>query len=361
DFTIADMHETRRRAALLPAGLNPWTTTATAIASIDYVKRPEILPAVAACRWDIVVVDEAHGVARGSDRYQAVSSLCRRAAYVILLTATPHSGDRSQFDALCELGSLDGDCLLVFRRDRREVALGAGRRVHCLHVRASREEQQMHDLLARFTQAVRTDRGDNDRDAWLALTTLHKRALSSAHSLEVSIERRLAALPCGGDDLGSQLLLPLDEGAGEFDTSDEAPAWTVPALNDPHRERRMLARLREAAQAASAGESKLNVLRRLTRRLQARQEPAIVFTEYRDTLAHVHDTLQRPCAVLHGGLSREQRRAALEEFQQGRVQLLLATDAGGEGLNLHQAARTVINLELPWTPTRLEQRIGRVD
>src|SRR6185295_9991974 len=98
DFTIADMHEMRRRTALLPAGLNPWLTTASAVASMDYIKRPEILPAVIACRWDVIVVDEAHGVARGSDRYGAVSQLCQRAAYVILLTATPHSGDRSQFE-----------------------------------------------------------------------------------------------------------------------------------------------------------------------------------------------------------------------------------------------------------------------
>src|SRR5206468_7075440 len=64
-------------------------------------------------------------------------------------------------------------------------------------------------------------------------------------------------------------------------------------------------------------------------------------------------------AILHGGLSREERRASLKLFQRGG--LLLATDAAAEGLNLHHACRIVINLELPWSPIRLEQRIGRVD
>ena len=61
-------------AATLPVGLNPWSTLPIAIASIDYVKRPEVLPAVAACSWDLVIVDEAHGVVGGdSDRHVAVS------------------------------------------------------------------------------------------------------------------------------------------------------------------------------------------------------------------------------------------------------------------------------------------------
>jgi superfamily II DNA/RNA helicase len=91
------------------------------------------------------------------------------------------------------------------------------------------------------------------------------------------------------------------------------------------------------------------------------QERAVVFTEYRDTLLHVRDRLGRPCAVLHGGMARHERRASLEEFTSGNRQVLLAPDAAGEGLNLHAGCRTVINLELPWNPTRLEQRAGRVD
>jgi ATP-dependent helicase HepA len=113
-----------------PAGrLNPWSTNPIAIASIDYVKRPEVLPAVAACSWDLVIVDEAHGVGGDSDRYVAVNMLAARAAYVLLLTATPHSGDRRAFASLCGLGSLDADPLLVFRRSRKAVQIGVPQRV----------------------------------------------------------------------------------------------------------------------------------------------------------------------------------------------------------------------------------------
>ena len=92
-----------------------------------------------------------------------------------------------------------------------------------------------------------------------------------------------------------------------------------------------------------------------------------MFTEYRDTLMHVRERLLEqtlPGAaplVLHGGLDREERAAVLAEFSRTPRRLLLATDAAAEGLNLHRQCRLVVNLELPWNPMRLEQRIGRVD
>ncbi|HEV8244716.1 MAG TPA: C-terminal helicase domain-containing protein, partial [Polyangiaceae bacterium] len=111
-----------------------------------------------------------------------------------------------------------------------------------------------------------------------------------------------------------------------------------------------------AAETASRRETKLDALTRLLRRIG---EPVLVFTEYRDTLLHVRDVVAPNAATIHGGLSRDERRASLARFARGGI--LLSTDAASEGLNLHQKCRVVINLELPWNPMRLEQRIGRVD
>ena len=149
---------------------------------------------------------------------------------------------------------------------------------------------------------------------------------------------------------------------GELDDADEAPAWQpAMTLRDRARERRLLTSLAAAAQAAAARETKLSALCRLLHRIG---EPVIVFTEYRDTLTrveHVVRSLGKRTVILHGGLSRHERSAALRAFDAGERAILLATDAAGEGLNLQGACRIVINLELPWNPMRLEQRIGRVD
>lgn len=64
---IVDGPLLRRAAVALPVGANPWVTAPLAIVSIDYLKRPEVLPAAAACNWDVIVVDEAHAACGDSD------------------------------------------------------------------------------------------------------------------------------------------------------------------------------------------------------------------------------------------------------------------------------------------------------
>jgi superfamily II DNA or RNA helicase len=353
---VVDFGAVARRASALPYGVNPWTTWPIAISSIDYVKRAEVLAATAACAWDVIVVDEAHGLATDSDRHAAVAALAASAAYVFLLTATPHNGDRRAFASLCAIGS-HGDRLLVFRRTRESVQPGNLRRVHRLFVQPSDDERRMHAMLAGFSRAVRAERGDDTREMWLALAVLHKRAYSSARALALTVERRLSALE-PERETAAQLELPLDE-HGESDADDDAPRWLAAiGLRDKVHERRLLIALAAAASAAAIHETKLSALSRLLRRLR---EPVIVFTEYRDTLLHIARTVGCPTAILHGGLSRPERAAALRAFAARERTILLATDAAGEGLNLHRGCRTVINLELPWNPMRLEQRIGRVD
>ena len=256
------------------------------------------------------------------------------------------------------------DRLLVFRRTRQEVELGPGRRVHRLAVIPTSDELHVHRLLDEFTVAVRQDRGDADRDVWMALTMLHKRAFSSTRALELTLRRRLIGL--AESTAGpSQLVLPLDDAEGELDQADAGPVWTGPALNDVGRERLLLSTLADAAGCAAKAESKFNRLGRLLASVGRRGEHALVFTEYRDTLCHLQEWLttatRSRVGTLHGGLSRSERQRAIDDFVSGRLPILLATDAAGEGLNLHRSCRVVVNLELPWNPVRLEQRVGRVD
>ena len=96
------------------------------------------------------------------------------------------------------------------------------------------------------------------------------------------------------------------------------------------------------------------------------RQKLVLFTEQRDTLTYLQrqitSLLGRPNAVevIHGGLGRDERRKAQESFlHDPEVQVLLATDAAGEGINL-QRAHLMVNYDLPWNPNRLEQRFGRI-
>jgi superfamily II DNA/RNA helicase len=177
------------------------------------------------------------------------------------------------------------------------------------------------------------------------------------------VERRLSALSLPAEINVEQLALPLGDPHGDVVTADEPPSWPSDLrLSDPRREHKLLAALASAAQAASRRESKIATLCRL---LQRAKQSAVVFTEYRDTLmrlrAGLAAGLRTAPLVLHGGLAREERATVLADFSRSPGQLLLATDAAAEGLNLHRQCRLIVNLELPWNPMRLEQRIGRVD
>ena len=327
--------------------------------------------------WDAVVVDEAHAVTSGTDRRAAIDAIARRSRHVVLLTATPHGGDPAGFDALGRIGRGPGDDdpIVVFQRSRADVGDGRPRKTTVLTVVPSDAERRMHDLLHRYSRRVWQEAGARGDDrARLVAIVLRKRALSSAASLGVSIERRLALLSAPQPDEPWQLNLPLAPVSDEDPLDDDvAPAMlAAPGLADPKRERRWLAAIADAARLAMHDERKMAFLLRLLARLRRSSagpethagEAAIVFTEYRDTLARLQDriaTAGHPVVVvLHGGMSPAERTLVQQDFNK-HGGILLATDAASEGLNLHHYCRVVIHYELPWNPSRLEQRAGRVD
>jgi superfamily II DNA or RNA helicase len=361
--SVADAHWLRGTARDWPPDVNPWSLPGTYLTSIDFVKQPEVLRAIEQTTWDLVILDEAHTSSSASERRAAAHALASRGRRVVLLTATPDIGDANRFGALCSIGQLDPDepPLGFFRRTRAELGEGQARRSTFVRVRPTRSEQRMHLLLERYTRRVWKEAVTRrDAAARLVAMLLCKRALSSARSLAVSVRRRLDLLARAPSPPGNQLLLPLDDedGQPEDDVRDEELG--APGLADAAVERRLLERIRQAAEAASVGESKIA---RLLRWLARIPEPVIVFTEFRDTLEQLERELQRvgrTVVCLHGGMDRVDRSRAQSRFHAGGA-VLLATDAAAEGLNLHYRCRIVLHFELPWRPARLQQRAGRVD
>jgi superfamily II DNA or RNA helicase len=358
----ADAAWLRASVAERPADVNPWSLPGIYIASIDFAKRAEVLRALEDVTWDLMVLDEAHLASASSDRRAAAHAVASRSRRTVLLTATPDAGDPIAFDALCAIGTLDRTepPVMFFRRTRADVQGGAARRSVLLWVQPTPAERRMHDVLERYTRRVWLEStARQDARAKLATIVLRKRALSSAASLAVSVQRRLALLTGTPVAAERQLLLPLaDEDPLADGVDDEDLA--APGLADVRRERRWLAAVDEAARHAARAESKAA---RLLRWLARVSEPVIVFTEYRDTLYRLERLVRatgRPVTILHGGLEPGERHKAQALFNAGGISLL-ATDAAAEGLNLHHHCRIVLHYELPWRPARIEQRAGRVD
>jgi superfamily II DNA or RNA helicase len=95
------------------------------------------------------------------------------------------------------------------------------------------------------------------------------------------------------------------------------------------------------------------------------KEKVIIFSFYRGTLAYLERRLVaqgHTCVVIHGGIDYDERRRVVEEFNSDTgPRLLLSSEVGSEGIDLHHRCRVLVNYDMPWNPMRVEQRIGRID
>ena len=353
---VLDHLRVAETSAALPQDINPWSTHSTMIASIDFVKRPEVMAALADVPIDIIIADEAHHLTPGTDRGEAVHALAARAPWCVLVSGTPHSGDRAAFDYLSGIGS-HGDGLTIFRRSRRDAGFTSSRRERVVRVRSSAAEMALHEAVDAYTRAIWRGKGTTDPSVQLIAITIARRAASSPLALERTLQRRLQLL---GEPISqpTQAALPWDED-DDADGCGAPLLLSKPGLDDEVSERSAIARLLDLIARCDRAAK----LRWIGRALERLREPAIVFTEYRDTLEALIATLPSRvrAGTICGTTPADQRRAAIESFNAGGIDVLLATDTAGEGLNLHRRCRLVIDVELPWNPLRLEQRLGRVD
>jgi len=385
-------------------GRNPWREFSQVLTSMDFAKQDDVLSTLADVEWDLVIVDEAHKLAayrygektRKTQRYRLGEVLAKNSRFLLFLTATPHRGDPENFRLLLALLDPDlfasaelleeavrrGENPLVLRRLKEDlktidgVPLFPPRHVHTVLFRLSPEEANFYWALTRyvregFNRALDTER----RNVQFALMLLQRRLSSSLYAARRSLERRkdrLQKLLQKGELLRERGEIEEEE----LEDLPEVERWKVEeellsrltasqTLEDLAEEIRALEELIRMARELERQEveTKLRELQGLLRTLGEKYpgEKLVVFTESRDTLEHLAAKIQRwgySVSVLHGGMNLEERIRAEAEFRE-RTQILVSTEAGGEGINL-QCASLMVNYDIPWNPNRLEQRMGRI-
>ncbi len=353
---VVDRTAFRLRSRDAPHGLGPFAAPCRVVLSMELAKRPDVLTQLLAITWDVLVVDEAHLTSGDSARMAAVQALGRRARVVLLATATPHGGDPAAYARLCRIGELGDGPPLRFTRSAPRPHGHRPPKVRRSVPKRSVAERAMTESLTRYVR--RLDRSGSPAGRLIAVV-LRKRALSSPHALASSLRHRARWLGGRPRD-GTQTCLPFDDDEQDGGDVEQPAALSETALLDVESELAMVRETLAAATEAARCWSKGRPLIRLMRRTDER---ALIFTEYRDTLDAVLREMPAglPVAVLHGGLTRRERADAIRRFVAGDARVLVATDVAAEGLNLQRLCRLVIHVELPWSPTRLTQRNGRVD
>lgn len=361
------------------------------------------------------------GEIKETKRYKLGKLLSTLTRHFLLMSATPHNGKEEDFQLFMAL--LDGDRFEgrfrdgvhvadtsdLMRRLVKEDLLKFDGKPLFPERQASTIEYELSDLEAvlykRVTEYVREEFNRADAlenegrkgNIGFALTILQRRLASSPEAIYQSLLRRRERLQKrlrqeevlrrGSNATIIEFKQVLDLEDLEDDLEDipgeerEATEQEVVDLATASRtiaelqtEIKLLEELEQLALRVrrSGKDKKWEELSNLLQNdaemfnAQGHRRKLLIFTEYRDTLNYLTDRIRtligRNEAVvnIHGAMGREERRKMQEAFTQDiEVQVLIATDAAGEGINL-QRAHLMVNYDLPWNPNRLEQRFGRI-
>ena len=349
-------------------------------------------------------------------RYQLAERLSKRCDNLLLLTATPHHGNDDRFAHFVRLidpdlfpephrfgeeaGRVRREILQIgednpwsLRRLKEDLKDLHGRRlfpdrhVHTVRFNLGAEEYTVYkEVTAYINEFLPRATGRRKNSVALVRTVFQRRLASSTCAIHESLLRRRNRL----EDLVGELdrlspaqrtrrlaqisgrVVDTEQDEGDLDEAtretlvDETTA--AMELDQLHAE---VAALRDLAARVGrvregGRDSKLVALRQCLERaefeeLKDGRGKLLVFTEHRDTLNHLRSHLESwgySTCQIHGGMNPHDRKQAQEKFRTNR-QICVATEAAGEGINL-QFCHLMINYDLPWNPTRLEQRLGRI-
>jgi SNF2 family DNA or RNA helicase len=381
---------------------NVWLQEDLIITSIDFAKQDDVLEALRNLDegWDAAVFDEAHHLTarRGSDesiertqRYTVGEAVANNSDALLLLTGTPHKGKSDQFYFL--IGLLDPyrfphesqitpdelDDLMIRRLkdgmyDTDGTRMFPEKNIEALPVEMTPEERRLYnDVTEYIREYYNLAQQEENQTAGFTMVIYQKRLVSSIYAIRKSLENRMRAIQndAVAEDLSDDVqdLIPRYSTEPETLTDaersrveDELETVTI-TLNRAQIQEE-LERVRGLWQQAKdiTTDSKARLLSQFVEQILTEDpdEKILVFTEYTDTLEYLRDTVfeAHDVAQIYGDLDQDRRRREQEKFEE-EANILLATDAAREGLNL-QFAHIMVNYDLPWNPIRIDQRMGRL-
>lgn len=351
-----------------------------------------------------------------SKRYEAAHVLSKQCEHLLLLTATPHRGRKDTFKLLMQLLdedifatddlaaervrelSQDGSNKFFIRRLKEDMKdwdgnpLYKDRYTKTVSYNLTQEEKRLYDAVTEYL-TVRKEQAAETKNIHvsLALQVMQRRLVSSIYAIRNTLHKRWLALQGLADDLDRNPslwkqrpkldVLDLDN-LDELDELDDDERDVLDnIMADPKKFKlfttsKSIAEIKqEAAEVKSLYEMANTLFNQQKEEQKYRElkllltsqgvvdgEKLVIFTEHKDTLLYLQERLSNngyTVATIHGGMTVDERREAQCRFMTPDVQILICTDAAGEGINL-QFCRLLINWDIPWNPNRLEQRMGRI-
>lgn len=338
--------------------------------------------------WDLIIIDEAHRVAGSSGevaRYKLGNLLAQASPYLLLLSATPHNGKTEPFLRLIRL--LDADAFpnaksivreqvapFLIRTEKREVIDNNGnllfknRITHLVTIswdERNNLQRELYEMVSSYVAKTYNKALRNRKKNMcliFLLIIMQRMVTSSTAAIRQSLERRLNVLLEQRTCVGDLREEDLDELNIEDGVEDALEAISLD-MELEIEELKQIISLAKQAQFQNQDAKVEPLLNEIDAILsEDRTQKVIIFTEFVATQTYLQELLVNrgyTVTILNGGMSIDERNAAMQEFKTS-TSIFISTDAGGEGLNL-QFANIIINYDLPWNPMKIEQRCGRVD
>lgn len=390
DATALTSGTAARLEKSLPHGKTIVDAHPVLVVSLDYIKSEKHRDYFQTMNLECIIVDEAHTCVQiGARAKQMRFDLLKRLAanpdrHMILLTATPHSGNEDGFYNLLSLLKEDfvelkgresardplrqelAKCFV--QRRRQDIAewrvsnsdrlTGFPQRMTAeITYQLSQEWDTFFTHVQDYCRRLVDEKGEDNRLIWYAVLALFRCISSSPEAAVQALQNRLESVNATDEMVATPDLQDLDETSD----SDAEPALFLD--NDTQ----LNALIEEARNLQRIGQDpKLELLIGHVRKLLKEGFSPVVFCRYIATAKYVQKALQealKNVAVdcVTGELAPEDRKMRVEELGLQSKRVLVATDCLSEGINLQQDFTAVVHYDLAWNPTRHEQREGRVD
>ena len=351
--------------AKLPSNYNPFFYYDKTIISIDTLKNDlDYRTHLEHAWWDIIVIDEAHNVAkrgdRSSQRSKLASLLANRSDTLIMLTATPHDGKGQSVASLMNMldptaiadeehytkDDIQGLLIRRFKKDIQDQVSGSfkERKITIERCSASAREEYAYDIFAEMQ--LQMDQSQANGKGILFKTSLEKSLFSSPVACIKSIEARIKKLE---------------------------KKYTETDMPDITR----LKELKSALEMITPSDfSRYTKLLELLRSIEYGWTPAknndrlVIFTERIETMKYLAENLKRDMKladnqleVMYGGMSDKELQRIVDEFGRAEspIRVIVASDVASEGINLHYLSHRLIHFDIPWSLMVFQQRNGRID
>ena len=359
-FMRLDSYGVDKIRTKIPANKNPFEYYDRTIISIDTLKNDsKFRHYIEKTRWDIIVIDECHIVANdASQRGELANLLAQRCESLILTSATPHNGRSENFanlirmiepTALPRTGTVKSKLVKKyyvrrFKNDIQDAEVRSNfqdRKIISDKIVLNELEDEFMSIQQAYKARRRTAEGDEGDDVLYAIS-FFKGFLSSPEAALETLSKRIKSIEDSGNTVDDEML----------------------------RMREILIRIIETGQN-SKYQKLVSILKDLKWAGRPSDERFVIFSERIKTIEMLRERLmadfkikdEEAICAFTGTMSDTEQEAMIEDFskEDSKIRLLICSDAGSQGVNLHYYCNRMFNYDIPWSLITLEQRNGRID